>query len=819
MKKKAWIVLLLAMLMLLLLVSCAGGPAGTNGEETQEGDNVAAVDEVGNGRHVMIFVMGDELNTTTSNKWRKWDDNSHEPDKTVEGGLRDISSVYYPSIGLYDVMDPDYQEYMMQLCKMCYIDTINYFVHDAEHIAADGNDWSRNFDTVTVEMLRKYGLSSTARLATIPEDTYVEAPATLTALLEKLGDTVLTIDGRPVLAQFGTGNLEPGQLAKWKTSYAAAHDGVEPFLMTWQHGKYMYDGWMNVSEGQYGWVELDDSAFQTFWNNGNYIKYADLETAKANHDSTVAIAQKYVKYGILDFYAEALSPGFDSTGCWGWGDGPSKVERGENGELYEYKWQSAVENGFPMVVIPTWDDWGEGSTIEPSLEYGVEYLEITRKYAAEYKGIEVNTASLELPGWIYKIRKVNQNPEVLAVMDEASRLIAESRYDEAEALVRPYAEQMGIPMTSKEFFKYPTSYATPLIPPVKEVDNTPTVEGDTETWMAVADTYLIKNRETDYGTGSEMIVKKLASSPDLTRRAYIKFDTTETTLEGVAKATLRIYCTHLPSTTDEDIDINLYAVNADWEELTFNWDTQPTAIQKVADVDLASFKADNWIEIDVTEYVQAHLGEPIAFAFWSEGGDHEGTLQFKTRETLKKEPQLVLVAGEKVVPIEPVTLVSIADTYVQETRASEFGALEQFVIKSDEEGGLAKKAFVKFDTSSVEYNTINSAVLRLYCRFASTQQKEVKIRDYKLYAVASEWEEMGMKWSTQPALGDKLADINTKKAKKDMWIEIDVTDYVKANLGGTIAFAICNEGASSAENQLAFGSREAVGQEPQLVIR
>ena len=634
MKKTAWIAMFLAMLMLLSLTSCAGVHGET--DETSENNGSTSVDEAGNGRHVMVFVMGDELNTTASKSWRKWSDNSHEPDKTVEGGLRDISSVYYPSIGLYDVMDPDYQEYMMQLCKMCYIDTLNYMVHDVDHIEADGNDWSRNFDTVTIEMLRKYGLSSTARLGTIPDDTYIEAPAALTALLEKLGDTVLTIDGRPVLAQFGTGNLEPGQLAKWKTSYANAHDGVEPFLMTWQHGKYMYDGWMNVSDGQYGWIELDDSTFQTFWAEGQYVKYADLETAMANHDSSVAIAQKYVKFGILDSYAEALSPGFDSTGCWGWGEGPSKVERGENGELYEYKWQSAVENGFPMVVIPTWDDWGEGSTIEPSLEYGVDYLEITRKYAAEYKEIEANTASLELPGWIYKIRKINRSPEILAAMDVASQLIADGRYDEAEALVRPYAEQMGIPMTSKEFFKYPTSYTTPLIPPVMEVKNTPQIEGDTETWLAIADTYLVKNRESDFGTGTEMIVKKLDSSPDMTRRAYVKFDTTETTLEGVAKATLRLYCTHLPSSLDAGVDINLYAVNADWEELSFNWDTQPTAIQKVADIDLASYKADSWIEIDVTEYVQAHLGEPISFALWSEGGDHEGTLQLKTRETWNK---------------------------------------------------------------------------------------------------------------------------------------------------------------------------------------
>ena len=210
----------------------------TEGEkETMASDNKITVDEIGNGKHVMTFVMGQERSTLVSGKWQSWSDYNHKPDTAEAGGLRDIASIYYPSIGLYDVTDPDYQEYMMQLCKMCYVDTINYYIKNTDDIS-DQTPWGKNFDKLTVEMLRKYGLSSTARLAKFPTDYDNEAGKALSSLLEKLGDTVLTIDGRPVLAQFSMGDMKPAQVISWKEDYADAHGGIQPFLMTWQHGDY-----------------------------------------------------------------------------------------------------------------------------------------------------------------------------------------------------------------------------------------------------------------------------------------------------------------------------------------------------------------------------------------------------------------------------------------------------------------------------------------------------------------------------------------------------------------------------------------------------
>ena len=166
-----------------------------------------------------------------------------------------------------------------------------------------------------------------------------------------------------------------------------------------------------------------------------------------------------------------------------------------------------------------------------------------------------------------------------------------------------------------------------------------------------------------------------------------------------------------------------------------------------------------------------------------------------------------------------VTWTAVADTYVQQNSIDDFGANNTLRVKSDAKKGLSRNAFIKFDLSGVTVESVARATLRLYCQFASESATEVANRDYKLYAVNSEWQESGMQWSAQPKADGKISDIDTKKAKKGMWIEVDITEYVNAHLGETISFMICNEGEASNENHINFSSREFKGQEPQIVLQ
>ena len=414
---------------------------------------------------IMIFVMGMQMIPKYSGKYEVWNNPGkdyikHDPEKMTDKGLRDIASVYYPSIGLYDVTDPDYQEYAMQCLKMCYVDIVNYYIESDVDIASNKTAWGVNFEQLVIPMLKKYGFAGAARIAMpircVDADGRIDK--TFNAILEKFGDNIATINGRPMLPQFSIHNMNPETVKMWKQSWAEAHNGIEPFFMTPQTGYQLVTvDWPSVADGQFGWIELDErKPINEYAENvGDYGKYADLETAKLNHDLMVERAKRYKENGKVTFYAESVTPAFDDVAVWAWNLGypPRKIEGGENGELYEYKWQSVLKNEPPMVTIPTWDDWGEGTAIEPALEYGIKRLEITRKYAAAYKGIEPNTASLELPGWIYKIRKTTDSKDILDDMQKASDLIANGNFNEAEAIVKPYVNMLQIPQSSTELFE------------------------------------------------------------------------------------------------------------------------------------------------------------------------------------------------------------------------------------------------------------------------------------------------------------------------------------------------------------------------------
>ena len=75
-------------------------------------------------------------------------------------------------------------------------------------------------------------------------------------------------------------------------------------------------------------------------------------------------------------------PGYDDTKIRKPG---LKAER-QDGEAYRVLWQEAIKAKPDWVLITSWNEWHEGSEIEPSLEYGNEYLSLTKEYGARFCG-------------------------------------------------------------------------------------------------------------------------------------------------------------------------------------------------------------------------------------------------------------------------------------------------------------------------------------------------------------------------------------------------------------------------------------------------
>jgi hypothetical protein len=83
--------------------------------------------------------------------------------------------------------------------------------------------------------------------------------------------------------------------------------------------------------------------------------------------------------------------GFDDRALGGgnWGQGPARVLEPQDGKVFEKTSQNIIQNWsrIPWTIAVTWDDWHEGTEMEPSLQYGFKRFFDLMRFAAEYKGV------------------------------------------------------------------------------------------------------------------------------------------------------------------------------------------------------------------------------------------------------------------------------------------------------------------------------------------------------------------------------------------------------------------------------------------------
>lgn len=124
---------------------------------------------------------------------------------------------------------------------------------------------------------------------------------------------------------------------------------------------------------------------------------------------------------------------------WGWGQLPRSAPR-YGGKRFEAMWRQAIESEADLVQVVTWNDWNEGSHIEPSDHFGFQYMELNKRLAAEYRGLsdDVPDEALRWPLQIYLARKGRAAVEGGAdagpkASDEAEAALLDRRWDDAAA--------------------------------------------------------------------------------------------------------------------------------------------------------------------------------------------------------------------------------------------------------------------------------------------------------------------------------------------------------------------------------------------------
>lgn len=237
-----------------------------------------------------------------------------------------------------------------------------------------------------------------------------------------------TINGRPVVYIFsyedlygsrGYGRLSGGELKAWSDAWAAAHGDVEPIIVTniqntAHSAELEADGaYSAVLDGYFEWPEHFTGAGAPPAGYTTYHTLAEEKTHWAMRTANIRLA---VANGQYKYYGIGAWPGFNDAAVNGWGTGTRGIQYGADGEYtLNYHLDRAIDSGFPVIHLATWNDWFEGTNIEPAVEFyalfpapdgGIWPMQQIRSAIAGRKGITANTANLWLPYMIYTIKKL-----------------------------------------------------------------------------------------------------------------------------------------------------------------------------------------------------------------------------------------------------------------------------------------------------------------------------------------------------------------------------------------------------------------------------
>ena len=408
-----------------------------------------------------------------SNSWYNWawPQKAHKrnPDRTLPGGRRDIASLHYPLIGPYDSTDEDVLEYHILLAKAAGINgfVVNWYNFEdkfgkVKHIdkgfkklleVSERLNFKVCVDIDDKCMFPPYTYGSTR------EQAINEAKKAVRRIFREYGrsEAYFRINGRLVITNFGWGPpLFSGEGAvsfspqEWKEIMNSVKEFQPLFIADhqWHWGKGIGEtGFLEVADSIYPWV-----------SGGPQPRIEFYEQSKQ------ALAE-----GQIEFISGEACPGFDSYGTWGWGGGRTIIPRDE-GEVYKTTWDECLKYDVKWIQIITWNDFAEGSTIEPTLEYGYKYLEITADYAFGLNNKKPNYYALKIPKEIYdiksQIKELSENEKInLDLLNlykrdckEAVALFVNGNYKKASQIVNNLKQKV-----KREKIKIPEIKETELL--------------------------------------------------------------------------------------------------------------------------------------------------------------------------------------------------------------------------------------------------------------------------------------------------------------------------------------------------------------------
>ena len=360
--------------------------------------------------HIMPWFNGPK--TLGANNWGyHWKMQTQNPNVVDGTGKRQIASHYYPEIGPYDSSDPDVIEYQLLLMKLSGIDGVLIDWYGTSGNVGDIGSNLRNSDSIVNK-----SLSSGLKFGLVIEDRFTGGDVNI-----QRNSMIYVRDNyfsKPNYIRFGVatdplvGIFGPDKItgaANWTTILSGIED-IE-FLPLEYKGA---DVGTSNSDGEYAWPYQSPNSSDHATQLENFYKFRapGLKTAMG------------VLYsGFNDFYAQGEIGGTSYF----------NIPYNGTGTLSQtMTLADTYTSRLDMLQIATWNDYGEGTMIEPTQEFGYTFLVRLQQYT----GVSYTEDDLKQVTRYYKLRKQYPNDAAIKTkLNQVYKYFAALQISDAVALM------------------------------------------------------------------------------------------------------------------------------------------------------------------------------------------------------------------------------------------------------------------------------------------------------------------------------------------------------------------------------------------------
>ena len=339
------------------------------------------------GKKIYVHYMPWFQSKSTDGFWgQHWTMTNKNPDLVDANGKREIASHYYPKIGPYSTNDVDLQRYHLMLMKLSGVDGVIFDWYGSRNVLDFEliKDGMNNFIPELDKTKMKFAVMYEDRV--IREQARVLSSLQLTQAKEDIKyikrnyfkkRNYIRVGGKKMLMIFGPNYIT--ESSDWQEILKPIRKQSK-VLALWNAREVIGN---EVCSGEYTWI--DKNHLQTL---GGYYNF------EANFKNEIIGGVAYPRFN--DFYKEG---GWRSHGAYEW-----ELE-GNGLQTFEESFYESRSQKTDFIQIATWNDFGEGTMIEPTEEFGFDHLEKLQ----EFTGVAYRKEDLRIPYYIYKLKK--QFPE------------------------------------------------------------------------------------------------------------------------------------------------------------------------------------------------------------------------------------------------------------------------------------------------------------------------------------------------------------------------------------------------------------------------